>query len=317
MAVIVSLNEIRRLRKMAEEVSAANFTVEQRLGYRPTPTQFGEAVIGNLLDPWQRHYLTDAMETSRIAIAACRQSGKSTVTALFVAWCLIFIPGFQCLVASRSLRQASHYISSVRNAVLAMIPREAMIQLNRLSMELPNGSMIISIPCAQPDAGRGFSPNLVLLDEAAFAPEPLFRAISPSLAATGGALHMISSPNGRQGYFFDAFEGSAKDVYATQRIKWTSCPRISPEFIEAEKIALGDLYFRQEYDAEFVSPLGAFFGFNALSMFEQGEDAPVEDMELLDMEKWLKVNDPMPAPSTGDMQLAFDRADRVRRLLAG
>lgn len=314
---VVSLTEVRRLRRLTSQAAAANFTVEQRLGYRPTPTQFAEAVLGNALDKWQRLYMSNAMSTSRIAIAACRQSGKSTVSGLFVAWCLIFIPKFQCLVASRSLRQASHFLTAVRNAVLSVIPKEAMPQLNRLSMELPNGSMIVSIPCAQPDAGRGFSPNLVLLDEAAFAPEPLFRAITPSLAATGGALHMISSPNGRQGYFFEAFEGQSQDVYATQQIQWTRCPRIDPKFIEEERIALGDIYFKQEYDAQFVSPLGAFFGFNALSMFEQGEQEPVEDMELRDMERWLDAMDPMPTPTMEDMQMAFDRTDRVRQLLVG
>lgn len=317
MGRIIPITELRRLRKDAERVAAANFTVEQRLGYRPDPTRFANAILGGKLDIWQRRYMRNAMQTSRIAIAACRQSGKSTVTALFVAWCLIFMPGFQCLVASRSLRQASHFLNTVRAAVTAMIPREAMPQINRLSMELPNGSAIISIPCAQPDAGRGFSPHLVVLDEAAFAPEALFVAISPSLAATHGALHMISSPNGRQGYFFNAFEGTATDVYRTQRIKWTQCPRIDPEFIEHEKIALGDLYFRQEYDAEFISPLGAFFGFQALQMFEEGEDEPLEDMEIRDMEKWLEDYHPLPEPTRVDMQVAFDRASRVQQLLAG
>lgn len=317
MGRVIPISEVRRLRKMSEQVAAKNFTAEQRLGYRPSPIAFAEAVLGGGLDKWQRGYMGNAMETSRIAIAACRQSGKSTVTGLFVAWCLVFIPGFQCLVASRSLRQASHFLNMVRTAVLAMIPRDAMPQLNRLSMELPNGSMIVSIPCAQPDAGRGFSPHLVVLDEAAFAPEALFRAITPSLAATQGALHMISSPNGRQGYFFDAFEGAAEQVFATQRIKWTDCPRIDPKFIEEEKIALGDLYFRQEYNAEFITPLGAFFGFNALQLFEDGEEEPLEDLELRELEEWLEDYDPLPRPSTDDMQVAFDRADRVRQLLVG
>lgn len=317
MGRLIALSEIRQLRKEALRLSETNFTAEQRLGFRPSPTQLAEAVLGNPLDDWQRTYMSNAMQSSSIAIAACRQSGKSTVTALFVAWCLVFLPGFQCIVASRSLRQASHYLNSVRNAVLALVPRDAMLQLNRLSLELPNGSMIISIPCAQPDAGRGFSPNLVLLDEAAFAPEPLFRAITPSLGASGGALHMISSPNGRQGYFFEAFEGSAKSVFMSQRISWQQCPRIKPEFIAREKIALGDLYFDQEYEAKFVTPQGAFFGFNALAMFEQGEAEPIEDLELRELEEWLDTKQPLPNPSVSDLQMAFDRADRVSRLLAG
>lgn len=308
-------SEIASLRRAIARQQSQNFDILRYIERVPTPLEFGENILGNPLDGWQRQYMGESRERARVAIAACRQSGKSTVTALFVAWCLIFIPGFQCLVASRSLRQASHYLNSVRNAVLSVIPKEAMVQLNRLSMELPNGSQIISIPCAQPDAGRGFSPHLVILDEAAFAPEALFRAITPSLAATGGAMHMLSSPNGRQGYFFEAFEGEAADVFMSLRVSYEKCPRITQETLEMERIALGELYFRQEFGAEFITPQGAFFGFSALTNLQEGEDPDLSDLEMLDMEDLLEKILPVPEPSGEEMRMAFDRAQRVRKIL--
>lgn len=308
-------SEISALRREIEKHRAQNFDLSRLVNRIPTPSEFGEAVLGFQFDPWQQSYMDMAGTSSRIAIAACRQSGKSTVTGGFVGWCLVFIPGFKCLVASRSLRQASHYINSVRHAVLSLIPREAMISVNRLSLELPNGSSIISIPCAQPDAGRGFSPNLVILDEAAFAPDALFRAITPSLAATQGALHMLSSPNGRQGYFFEAFEGQAEDVFKTIRIPYTECPRISEETVRMERITLGDLYFRQEYGAEFITPQGAFFGFTALENLVEGEDADLGDLELADLEELADLLVPTLEPTRDDLKAAFDRTQRVKRLL--
>jgi hypothetical protein len=308
-------SEIAEIRRLIDKQRLANFDILSRIERIPAPLEFGEAILGSRFDAWQRRYMEECRARGRIAMAACRQSGKSTVTALFVAWCLIFIPGFQCLVASRSLRQASHYLNAVRNAVLSVIPREAMPQLNRLSMELPNGSQIISIPCAQPDAGRGFSPHLIILDEAAFAPEALFRAITPSLAATDGALHMLSSPNGRQGYFFEAFEGEAQSVFMSMKVPYTQCPRISEETIRNEKIALGDLYFRQEYGAEFITPHGAFFGFSALQNLEEGEDPDLTDLTLLDMDKVLEKIMPVPSPRKEDLTVALDRAQRVNQML--
>lgn len=308
-------SEIAALRREIEKHKKRRFDPLRLIERVPHPLEFGEAMLGAELDPWQRQYMNLSRSASRIAIAACRQSGKSTVTGLFVAWCLVFLPGFQCLVASRSLRQASHYLNHVRQAVLSVIPREAMVSLNRLSMELPNGSQIISIPCAQPDAGRGFSPHLVILDEAAFAPEALFRAITPSLAATEGALHMLSSPNGRQGYFFEAFEGQAEDVFTAFRIPYTQCPRISEETVELERIALGDLYFRQEYGAEFISPMGAFFGFSAIENLDEGEDPDLTDLELLDMDALLEDIMPVPQPTKEDLRVALDRTQRVSRIL--
>jgi hypothetical protein len=308
-------SEISALRKQIEGFKRRRYDPLRFIERIPDPLEFGGAILGATLDPWQSRYMSLSRSASRIAIAACRQSGKSTVTGLFVAWCLVFIPGFQCLVASRSLRQAAHYLNHVRQAVLSVIPRDAMVQLNRLSMELPNGSQIISIPCAQPDAGRGFSPHLVILDEAAFAPDALFRAITPSLAATQGALHMLSSPNGRQGYFFEAFEGEAEEVFEAFRIPYTQCPRISEETVEMERIALGDLYFRQEYGAEFISPQGAFFGFSAIENLDEGEDPDLSDLELLEMDAMLEKIMPVPEPTREELKVALDRTHRVSSIL--
>jgi hypothetical protein len=308
-------SEINDLRRQIEKQKAQNWDIFRHIERVPDPMEFGEAMLGNTLDAWQQDYMKECRFRSRIAIAACRQTGKSTVTGLFVAWCMIFIPGFQCLIASRSLRQASHYLNSVREAVLAVTPRDAIPVLNRLSIELANGSSAISIPCAQPDAGRGFSPHLVILDEAAFAPEALFRAITPSLSATAGAMHMLSSPNGRQGYFFDAFEGESQDAFYNFRVTHRECPRITDETVRLERAALGDLYFRQEFEAEFITPQGAFFGFSALQNLEEGEDPDLSDLELLDMEDLLETTMPVPEPTSEDMKVAFDRTQRVRQML--
>lgn len=308
-------SEIERLVKRFEAAKAKRFDPLAQFKVIPSPIELGEAFLGFELDVWQRDYMLSAPAMARIAIAASRQSGKSTVTAIFVAWCLLFIPGFTCLVASRSLRQASYYVDKVREIVLSVVPKDAMRSLNRLTMELPNGSTIISIPCAQPDAGRGFSPHLVLLDEAAFAPEALFTAIMPSVAATHGAIHMISSPNGRQGRFFEAHEGKAKDVWWTKRITYKDCPRMTDEQMEIERIAMGDLYWRQEFMSEFVQPLGAFFGNTSLLAFEEEEEIDFTGMDLKDLDGLADDMLPSVDPSIDDVRAAMDVAQRTSRLL--
>lgn len=307
--------ELDRLIERMEALKRKRFNPLVELDYIPSPAELGIGYIGAALDGWQRRYLERAPECSRIAIAASRQSGKSTVTAVFVAWCLMFLPKFTCLVASRSLRQAAYYLDKVRDIVLSVIPRDAMQSMNRLSMKLPNGNEIISIPCAQPDAGRGFSPDLILLDEAAFAPEALFTAITPSVAATHGAIHMISSPNGRQGVFFEAFEGRASDVWETFRVTWKDCPRMTQAQMDVERITLGDLYWRQEFMAEFVQPLGAFFGNSGLLAFSDEEDQDLGSLELSELEEVVhkKIGDVQP--TVDDLRAAMDAADRVNRLL--
>lgn len=314
---MISIGNLRSLRKRVEKLRAQNLDFLKGLEKPPTPIEFAETVHGFKLDAWQQLYMTAAPINALVAIAASRQSGKSTVTADFVAWCLVFIKGFRCLVASRSLRQASYFVNKVRTAVLTIVPMEAMEELNRLSMRLPNGSFIISIPCAQPDAGRGFDPHLVIIDEAAFAPEALFTAVGPSVAATHGAIHMISSPNGRVGRFFDAFEGEAKHDYWPLRVTWEDCPRITQSQMDIEKRNMGMLMWRQEFMAEFISPEGAFFGATSIMAFEEAEPFDLSDLELVDMEAMVTKSMPLPEPGVHDLQAALDRADRVRQLLYG
>lgn len=314
-------SQIVAIEKALERQKEQNFDPFLNLARIPSHIEFAEAVLGNPLDKWQREYMLAAPKNARVAIAASRQSGKSTATALFVAYYLIFNPNVMVLVASRSLRQASSYLDKVREAVLAIYPRKSLPQLNRLSMELPNGSTIISVPTAQPDAGRGFSPQLMVIDEAAFAPEALFTAIMPSVAATHGALHMISSPNGRQGRFFEAFEGEAVDVYWAHRVTWMDCPRMTEAQMELERRAMGDFAFRQEFLSEFLTPLGAFFNADAIQRFEDLlEDQDYTNLELNDLSTLEEIVDdrlPILDPTIDDMRAAFDQTQRVRNVLFG
>lgn len=314
-------SDIVAIERAIEKTKEQNFDPFLHLRSIPTHVEFAEAVLGNKLDPWQLNYMMAAPKNARVAIAASRQSGKSTVTALFAAYFMIFNPGVMILVASRSLRQASAYLDKVREAVLAIYPRKSLPLLNRLSMELPNGSTIISVPTAQPDAGRGFSPQLMIIDEAAFAPEALFTAIMPSVAATHGALHMISSPNGRQGRFFEAFEGEAVDVYWASRVTWHDCPRMTAAQMELERRAMGDFAFRQEFLSEFLTPLGAFFNADAIARFEDLlEDQDYTNLDLSDLSVLEEIVDdrlPILEPTIDDMRASFDQTQRVKNVLFG
>jgi len=301
-----------RIDKVVNSFDAINTGFEQPDYLEPIP--YIEKTVGLNLDEWQRVYVDEAMATSRIAIAACRQSGKSTVAAGFAAWFLTYNPGVLVLIASKSLRQAAYFIDKIRQSVLCHYDKKDLLEANKLSLTLPNGSTAVAIPCQNPDAGRGFSPQLVILDEAAFAAEDLLAVITPSLAATHGALHMISSPNGPQGFFYQACEGDASSVFFHMQITHEHCPRITSQFLAEERLTLGQLRFDQEYNAMFLAPEGAFFGSHAMNALFAGEDI---DLDGLDLDE--AVEKMIEAPPTGvdDLVAALDRTDRVSRMLYG
>lgn len=246
------------------------------------PVPFVENAYGIQTDPWQRQYLNSSVSHAAIAIVACRQTGKSTVTAGFVAWCMLRQRSFVALICSRSLRQAAEFIDKIKVALLSMVPRAFLVHSNSLGVLMRNQSRVLAVPCQGADAARGFSPDLLVVDEAAFVPDDVFVALTPSLNATHGALHMISSPNGRAGMFFEAVEGAVSDDYMSFRVRADDVDRFDPDFLRRQERMLGDLRYRQEYNAEFVTMIGAFFDVQTTSLVFRGEEIDEKDMGRAD-----------------------------------
>ena len=203
---------------------------------KPKPSEdiveFARIELGGEPDPWQVEVLLATLEHSRIAVVASRQSGKSTIVAIALAYLFVHNPNFRIVVLSKTLAQASYFMRKVKRAVLRYLERREMEVVNTLSIMHRNGSMCVCVPCRDPDAARGYDPNVLLADEAAFVPAPTWAAVTPMIAATQGALFMISSANGPRGDFYESVEGNLARFFWPRKVKATECPRITPEFLE-------------------------------------------------------------------------------------
>src|SRR5436190_1260284 len=105
---------------------------------------------------------------------------------------------------------------------------------NKCSLLLPNGSRIIGLPSDESKV-RGFSSvSLLVIDEAARAPEDLYKAMRPVLAVSGGDLWLMSTPYGRRGFFWDAWSRGGPG-WTRVSVPATECARIPAEFLEAER----------------------------------------------------------------------------------
>jgi hypothetical protein len=276
------------------------------------PTAFAELTLGAELDDWQREYLEAASQENRIAIVASRQSGKSTIVAAYVAWLITFVPDSLVMVASRSLRQATHFQSRVDQILGKLHPVDSFLERNRLSLVLSNRSSCISVASRNPDTARGYSPVLLCLDEGAFLGEDLLQTVTPSLAATHGAIHMISSANGKSNPFYEAVEGINSDIYWSQKITWRDCPRMSPEFIAQERRTMTDIAFRSEYESEFLSREGQFFTQQDINdLFEARESRPVPGTANDESVASIK----RPTVSYDDMNEALNFRQKAARML--
>src|SRR5271169_1892824 len=198
------------------------------------PAAFAEDRLGFQPDPWQTQVLRS--RSPWILLNCCRQSGKSTTTALVALHTAIYNPGLILLV-SPSLRQSKELFAKVMGFLKGLDPAEALEEDNKSSCELASGARIVSLP-GDPDTLRGFSaPKLIIKDEAALVSDAMQAALDPMLAVSNGRLIELSSPNGRRGHFYENWEHGEN----VERIKivGSQCPRISAEFLKQQRRKLG------------------------------------------------------------------------------
>jgi hypothetical protein len=79
------------------------------------------------------------------------------------------------------------------------------------------------------------------------------------LAVSKGILIALSTPWGKRGWFHEEWTGITKGRWKRFSATAFECPRISPEFLEEERAALGERWFRQEYLCSFEDTMDAVF----------------------------------------------------------
>jgi len=207
---------------------------------------FAEA-LGLDPDPWQRDLLRSSSE--RVILNCSRQSGKSTMTAVITLHRALYHPGSLILCLAPALRQSQELFGKVLG-FYRDLGRPVSPQAERkLSLELENGSRIVTLPGTEKTI-RGFSGTaLLVLDEAARVADELYFAVKPMLAVSGGALMMMSTPYGKRGVFFGEWTGAGG--WERYEVPASQCPRISEEFLEEERANLPPFIFRQEYMCSF------------------------------------------------------------------
>jgi hypothetical protein len=231
--------------------------------------------LGIRPDGWQEDLLCSHSE--RILLNCSRQSGKSTMSALIALHRALYHPDSLILCLAPALRQSQELFSKIAGFYRALgrpVPPQGE---RRLSLELENGSRIITLPGTEKTI-RGFSgAALLIVDEAARVDDGLYYAVRPMLAVSGGALMMLSTPAGQRGVFFE--EWTSGEGWERYEVRVEDVPRISPEFIEQERQALPRRVFDQEYRCKFVEIEDAVFSLEDVDRAITDDVAPLFEAE--------------------------------------
>jgi len=186
-----------------------------------------------------------------------RQWGKTTVSAAKAVHRAFTVPGCLIVVAAPSLRQSGEWARRAAEMLARLgIPRRGDGN-NRISLLLPNGSRIVGLPESEATI-RGFAAlEMLIIDEAARVSDETYRALRPMLSTSNGEIWMMSTPCGKQGFFYETWAHSPEWLHVT--VMATDCPRISPEFLDEQRHVMGTDSFRQEHMCEFIGSGAALF----------------------------------------------------------
>jgi hypothetical protein len=219
------------------------------------PCALAEAV-GATPDPWQRDvFRSDARRT---LLCCGRQTGKSFVASILATHKAVYTPDSLVLVLSPSLRQSQELFRKVLRVYKALgRPVDATAE-NALSLELESGSRIVSLPGMEQHIRSFAAVDLLVIDESARVPDDLYHAVTPFLAVGNGRLIAASTPAGLRGWWSDAWhDGGA--LWERVLVKTADCPRVSADFLASERASMGDFFYRQEYECDFLSADTAAF----------------------------------------------------------
>jgi len=209
------------------------------------------------LDDWQKKVLDTK---GNICLRSGRQVGKSTIVAQKAGEFATHNKKTSTLIIASTERQAQLLFDKTLTYLLENYKtyiERGKDKPTRHKIQLNNGSVIHCLPTGLTGYGiRGYTINLLIADEAAFIPDEVWTAVTPMLATTKGDIILLSTPFGKDGYFYRCFNDES---FSSFHISSEECSRIDRAFLKKEKERMSKLEYAQEYLGEFVDELRQFF----------------------------------------------------------
>lgn len=220
------------------------------------PVKFARRRLGFNPDPIQAALLRS--DGHRVILNCTRQWGKTEVSAARAVHRAYTVPRSLIVVATPSARQSGEWMVRAAEMLGQLGIRKRGDGYNRISLRLPNGSRIVGLPEGEARI-RGFSKlSMLIIDEAARVSDKAYRALRPMLSVGNGDIWMLSTPWGKQGFFYETWEHGPKHWHRIS-VTATDCPRISPEFLEEQRSEMGREAFAQEHMCQFIGSGSALF----------------------------------------------------------
>lgn len=211
------------------------------------------------LYPYQRRAIMAFHSNRKIIAKIGRQLGKSACIAAYFAWYLLFNDNKTAVILGNKQATAVEIFGRVQ-FVIENTPKwlqQGVVEWNKKSLLLENGSRCMAA-ATSPSAVRGFSVNLLLIDEFGFLGTQLanefIASVFPTISSSQTSkIAIISTPNGLNHYhklWIDAEKGINGFIPVTGH--WTEHPDRDQAWADEQRIQLGDVRYNQEVEAQFL-----------------------------------------------------------------
>lgn len=204
-----------------------------------------ESFAGLKLDSWQRELLATRKDT---VVNVSRQGGKSFACGVLAVHHAVFHPGSLIVIVSYNLEQSLELGSKCRTVCqTCRVPTSSEAVTH---IYFSNGSRILAL-CGAPVSVRGYSADLLICDEASRIPDELFYSIRPMLSVSKGRMILISTPWTEEGFYYEVWTADSGNWHKIQ-VSADQIPRISPDWLAAEKKLMPIEVFEREYYNKFM-----------------------------------------------------------------
>lgn len=226
------------------------------------------------LRDYQEKVIQNSMENRYTISLLSRQVGKTVLFAAYILWKMIFIEDFQAAISSYKNINVLDFISRIGFGYqcLPWWLKVPCVKFNQFSIAFNNGSSVYG-QVTNETFGRGKSLNLVVLDELAFVDAKisniLMGSLMGSLSANGEhsqtELHVISTPNGTQGAFYEIWSNAilGDSEFSPMKIEYEEVPGRGPDENGVDKFqdkmlraGMSRDVFDQEFRLFFISSSG-------------------------------------------------------------
>ena len=196
-------------------------------------------------------------------VATARQAGKSTVTCAFILWYTIFHPEKTVALLANKGETAREILQRIQLAYqyLPAWLQQGIKEFRAGAIVFENNSRVIAAATSS-DAIRGYSINLLFIDEAAFIEnwDTFFTSVYPTISSgKESKIILVSTPNGLN-HFYAIWQNAIekRNNYQAIKVSYEQVPGRDEKWREEtlSSMNFNTEKFQQEYCVEFMGSSG-------------------------------------------------------------